>query len=320
MKPPVRGLLWLATLFCVVGLVRAAWLEESAVDRMARDISKMKFPVAYEDALAVLGPKEVHASFVQRTTYAPGKPGKDVPFVAQILFTDPAAARGYFTLVVFGNAKAPTDTAARIVQKIQVRFAMPRGPVSGPLQCDGGYRQLALAPPPPPEDLPKPDKNGIIWAAGMGGSTSKKADAANAARPSDYRWLDFAAVERVVREIQNLKFPVPYRTAKALLAPSYGSPALPGTTGSTAGTLDAQTGEPRIRSRVEHSFTMTDDSSPDGFFRLEMSGDALRQGAPKDDEQIDRVAVAYLMPRGPVTAKRKATGGYRKFFLLPDSQ
>jgi hypothetical protein len=317
-KLPLIPTFWLVALACLACPIRAAWLDESAVDRMARDIAKLKFPLAYEAALAVLGTKEVQAALVQRTTYSTEAPGKDTPFVTQILFTDPAAAKGYFTLVVFGNAKAPIDTAARTVQKLQVRFAMPRGPVRGPLQCDGGYRQLALAPLLPAETLPKPDKDGIIWADKVG-SASKKADTGNAAKKPDYHWLDFAAAERVVREIQNLKFPIPYRTALALLAPSDGDRALPKNAIFSAGTLDAQTREPIIRSRATFTFTMTDNSSPDGFFRLEMSGDPMKPGTPKEEQRFDQIAVAYYMPHGPINGPGRATGGYRKFLLLPDA-
>jgi hypothetical protein len=309
----------LSAMACLTAPLGAAWLDEGQVDRMARDISKLKFPLAYEAALAVLGPKEVQAPLVQRTTHGKGAPGKDTPFVTQILFTDPAAAKGYFTLVVFGEAKAPSDSAERTVQKLQLRFSMPRGPVRAPLICDGGYRQLALVPPLPPELQPKPDKNGIVWSGAVVASTGKKTTAASPAAQPAYRWLDFADAERIVREIQALKFPVTHPAAIALLAPSDAKRALPSNVSSSAPTLDAYTGEPKVPARTELRFTLTDDSSPQGFFQLEMSGDTARRGTPQDDQHYDRLAVAYFQPRGPVTGSWKAAGGYRKFFLLPDT-
>ncbi|MSU23537.1 MAG: hypothetical protein EXS32_06905 [Opitutus sp.] len=316
MNSPLTTTFCLAAWFCFASPLHAAWLDESEVDRMAREISRLKFPVAYDAALALLGTREVQASLAYRTSYSQAAPGKDTPFATQALFTDPAAAKGCFMLVIFGHAKAPTDAAERTVQQLQLRFAMPRGQVLGPLHCDGGYRQLALVPLPPPQPPAKPDKNGFI-VGGIVGTTGKKGAASSAAEKPNYRWLDLAAVDRVGREIQTLKFPVPYRTAMALLAPTDGDKALHGGSRSSGFTINIRTGESHMP--VARHITLTDDKSPIGYFRLEMSGDGVSPRASKEEEKFDQIAIAYYMPRGPVTRAGQATGGYRRFILLPDT-
>lgn len=302
--------LWLLTWFGLVAPLHATWLDAAGVDRIAREISLLKFPTTYEAALALLGPPETQAALLFRTDDAPTPAADgDTPFVTQVVLSHPAAPKGYFSLVVSGRAKAPTPTAERTVLRLQLRFAMPRGPVLGPLQCEGGYRQLALVPLLPPRPG---DKDGLVFA-GTVGKTTKGGTAS--AKPV-YHWLDFAAVDRINHELVTLKFPLSFRTAMALLAPADHDHALPFSFGSRGGTVDVTRGERHMPITVH--VTLTDRDSPEGYFTLEMTGDGVSPRTPKDEWTIHALKIRYLMPRGPAKGDGHTVGGHRQLVLLPE--
>lgn len=197
----------------------------------------------------------------------------------------------------------------RKVEKVELHYLMPRGPVTGPLQCDGGYRKLVLRPALRPTGSTPRNSSGVIIGGTVGMVGKQGLDKAEQ-ESTKFQWLDAPAVDRIFEALREKKFPIFADEGFDLLASSNAENALP----VWKPTKTASSGGTRVPLKVD----LTDPAVASGYYKLVFSAAAWQPGMPRKDWIFVGFEIEYHMPRGPAAGRYKAEGGYRVFVLQRD--
>ncbi len=138
----------LILLFTLIGLRCTAaeqWLDENAVDRIAREIRKLTFPTTQHVALAVLGPPEIQQEFPRFVTSKGGPDSvtrSEYSEYMSVTFTDPDSPKGYYVLLVYFRPDKVEGgyLAGDVVAKIEIEYLMFKGVFEG----ERSYRRFTL--------------------------------------------------------------------------------------------------------------------------------------------------------------------------------
>ena len=121
------------------------WLSDGDVDRVAREVSKITFPITVDAALAVIGPVATQKT-LPRMVANSGPKWPDKPYYMSVDLTSYFDPRGHFILRIYFTKKkaGAAFSDAPVVIKMDVEFLMPRGPVDEFGLCERGWRSLTL--------------------------------------------------------------------------------------------------------------------------------------------------------------------------------